>query len=661
MTGNNVAFLEPQSLQNTSDVNVCMWYNTSYNGVFPVMTSLLDSAILNTEIASKNVTLISNYKMLPSTSITANLISVIFVLVFCIYVSEGVNFMPIYAGVAVARERISQARLQQRVMGVWDVNYWLSNLIFDMFVAIPTVIVFFIAAFFFAEGLRDAALPMSVVLLLFALACLPFCYIFQFCFHSASGAEKGLSNIVMLLMLGSAMVSSLVGNWASIADYQDIINGILYCIPGYALFDTFRNVGTNYPLEVLTASYIGIEPTSPWDMKYCGKTIIYLACECIVFSIIVIFVERLYWVKNSKVNLEMGAVEPNDEDVKEEMSRVESHLESEAIAVSHVWKVYPGTKKAPPVEACRDVCFGVSPGDCFGLLGPNGAGKTSILSILMGTLGYNRGVCLVNGNIIPMDIMKAYKVLGYCPQFDVLFDFLTVYECLYFYGMIKGLPETQLPDIISQCLAALALTEHKDKLTKDLSGGNKRRLCVAIAFMGNPQVVIMDEPSTGLDPVSRRKLWNIIKTSAVTRSFLLTTHLMEEADALCNRIAIMVNGRIMCLGSSQHLKSKYGDGYTLDFKLEDDPELMQKMQEMLRQEVGEFEIREVHGCHAIVVLPKSRTLSELFRLMEKNRKEMKIIDYTLSQCTLDQVFLQFAKGQREETPGLTAEELLKSA
>ena len=435
----------------------------------------------------------------------------------------------------------------------------------------------------------------------------------------------------------------------------------MYCIPGYALFDTFRNVGTNYAIEVLTASYIGIEPASPWAWKYCGKTVVYLIIECIVFSTTVVLVERFYWVKNSKVNIEMGTVEPNDEDVKEEVSRVEKHLESEAISVSHVWKVYPGGKKSPPVEACRDVCFGVSPGDCFGLLGPNGAGKTSILSILMGTLGYNKGACLVNGQMIPMDIMNAYKILGYCPQFDVLFDFLSVYECLYFYGMIKGLPEAQLPEIIDQCLASLALTEHKDKLTKDLSGGNKRRLCVAIAFMGNPHVVIMDEPSTGLDPVSRRKLWNIIKTSSATRSFLLTTHLMEEADALCNRIAIMVNGQIMCIGSSQHLKTKYGDGYTLDFKLEDDPKLMQEMQDMLRKEVGEFETRESHGCHAIVVLPKTRALSELFRLMEKNREKMKIIDYTLSQCTLDQVFLQFAKGQREETPGMTAEELLKSA
>lgn len=136
---------------------------------------------------------------------------------------------------------------------------------------------------------------------------------------------------------------------------------------------------------------------------------------------------------------------------------------------------------------------------------------------------------------------------------------------------------------------------------------------------------------------------------------------MEEADALCNRIGIMVNGELQCLGSSQHLKSKYGDGYTLDFKLKDDPALMQKMQALLREKFGEYEVREIHGCHAIVVLPTTLPMWEVFRLLESRRQELEIVDYTLSQCTLDQVFLQFAKGQREETEERNAESLLKSA
>ena len=136
---------------------------------------------------------------------------------------------------------------------------------------------------------------------------------------------------------------------------------------------------------------------------------------------------------------------------------------------------------------------------------------------------------------------------------------------------------------------------------------------------------------------------------------------MEEADALCNRIAIMVNGQIKCIGSSQHLKSKFGDGYNLDFKLLANSQKMDEFQNYLKQEVGNFEIRECYANHAILVLPTSKSLSYLFKLMEENKDKFEIQDYTLSQTTLDQVFLQFAKCQREETITYSQEELMKTS
>ena len=649
-SGDNVALVEPKDVGASQLV---IWYNTSYNAAIKSVASLLDASVLSSQQGAP-VSLQADYKMIASDSTTANILTVVFVIFFCVYASEGLNFVPIYAGVAAARERISQARLQQRLMGVVDVLYWLSNLLFDLVLSLPPIIAFIIIASL--TQIRGAVVAMAITMLLFILAALPFCYIFQFCFKKVSTAETGLSNIMMLLMLSGGVVSAVLSLWPAINKYTKTVNAILYIIPGYTFFDTFNRVAQNAAI----ASVIGLM-FDPFSWENCGQGMTYLAVEFVVFFVIAILVERQYWVKNAKVDVAMTQQEHKDSDVAEEVKRVEEHMKDQAIAVSHIWKVYPGNKKVPPVEACRDITFGVQPGDCFGLLGPNGAGKTSILSILMGTLGYNSGTAMVDNCVIPNDVQKAYKVLGYCPQFDVLFDFMTVEECLRFYGMIKGIDEKKLPEIINQCLDSLALTEHRHKYTKDLSGGNKRRLCVAIAFMGNPTVIILDEPSTGLDPVSRRKLWNIIKSSSKARSFLLTTHLMEEADALCNRIGIMVNGELQCLGSSQHLKSKYGDGYTLDFKLKDDPALMQKMQALLKEKFGEYEVREVHGCHAIVVLPTTLPMWDLFRLLESRREELAIVDYTLSQCTLDQVFLQFAKGQREETEERNAESLLKSA
>ena len=662
-TGYNVVAMDIITTDGIPRVRV--WFNTSYSGVLPVMTNLIDSAIMNTHLGGTSMSVSSSYRVLPQTSATPAILSVIFVLVFCLYVSEGLNMLPAYAGVSVARERISQARLQQRLMGVNDVLYWLSTFLFDFLLVIPSLIVFFIAAFFFAQGLRPAALAMCVVICAFIWCTLPLCYLISLKFNSASTAEQGILNILMITMLVSLCLSSVISLVPFLQDYEKIISYILYLAPGYAFIDTFRIVGSYFPqYEVL-----GLTPPNPWSFEYCGKGMLFMFVEGIVFFIWVLLQERHDWIKNQKVEYNSITYEPEDEDVKNEIQRVQQNLtkphdetpSTEAITFNHIWKVYAGTKKTPPVEACRDITFGVTRGDCFGLLGPNGAGKTSLLSMLMGTLGYNEGSCKVFEEPIPEHMQLAYELLGYCPQFDVLFDFMTTYECLYFYGCIKGIPKTEMESVISQILQCLGLTEHRDKYTRDLSGGNKRRLCVAIAFMGNPQIVVMDEPSTGLDPVSRRKLWNIIKTSSISRSFLLTTHLMEEADALCNRIAIMVNGQIKCIGSSQHLKSKFGDGYNLDFKLLANSQKMDEFQNYLKQEVGNFEIRECYANHAILVLPTSKSLSYLFKLMEENKDKFEIQDYTLSQTTLDQVFLQFAKGQREETITYSQEELMKTS
>ena len=585
-----------------------------------------------------------------------SVLSTVFVLIFCIYVLEGLNFSPAYAGVSVARERISQARLQQRLMGVWDVYYWIANFLFDFAIMLPILVIFFVIICF-VKGLRSAVLPMTLEILLFFWAAIPLCYWCSFPYKTAATAESSLLNVMMVPMLLSALVSALFSFVPFLKEHQSLFGNILYLVPGYAIFDSFKNVASVVPIY---AQY-GLEPPSAWDWDYCGRAMVFLFVEGFVFFFCTIFSERRNWVKVGKVEFTPEEYKPEDEDVKNEIATVRaSDCNNHAVTVTDVWKVYPGTKKTPPVEACRDVTFAVNEGDCFGLIGPNGAGKTSILSILVGTLGYNQGSCAVTGKPVPKDIIGAYKVLGYCPQFDVLFDFMTVYECLYFYGMVKGIPQAMLDQVVNTCLECLGLAEHRDKNTKDLSGGNKRRLCVAIAFMGNPRVVIMDEPSTGLDPVSRRKLWNIVKTSSKARSFLLTTHLMEEADALCNRIAIMVNGQIQCIGSGQHLKSKFGEGYTLDFKLEKNDEKMKEFMEFVKTEVGEYQTKEIHGCHAILVLPNTKPLSFLFKLMERSRDAYKIIDYTLSQTTLDQVFLQFAKNQREETLTLTQAELMKT-
>lgn len=165
---------------------------------------------------------------------------------------------------------------------------------------------------------------------------------------------------------------------------------------------------------------------------------------------------------------------------------------------------------------------------------------------------------------------EVRRLIGYCPQHDALLDKLTVREHLMLFGRIKGVPAEQLDKFVCDMMRRLDLTPHEHKLASTLSGGNKRKLSVAIALMGSPPLVFLDEPSTGVDPASRRFMWDLISRLSTQRqecTVVLTTHNMEEAEALCSSIGIMVGGRLQCLGSNQRLKARYGHGYQLEVKL----------------------------------------------------------------------------------------------
>lgn len=162
-------------------------------------------------------------------------------------------------------------------------------------------------------------------------------------------------------------------------------------------------------------------------------------------------------------------------------------------------------------------------------------------------------------------------MIGYCPQHDAIFPLMTCLEHLWFYATIKGIPTERRHDIVEECIVQLNLMDHRDKPAGTLSGGNKRKLSVAVAIIGNPPIILLDEPSAGMDPEARRFMWSVVekisqrdKKSAV----ILTTHSMEEAEALSTKMGIMVRGGIFrCYGSAQHIKNKFATGYELEIKI----------------------------------------------------------------------------------------------
>lgn len=185
--------------------------------------------------------------------------------------------------------------------------------------------------------------------------------------------------------------------------------------------------------------------------------------------------------------------------------------------------------------------------------------------MLTGLYSPDEGSAFIGGHSIRTAMDQVQLNIGVCPQFDLLWPNLTVKEHLLFYGRIKGYSGRELDKMVQSAADEVGLGTKKDinKKSKHLSGGMRRRLSVAISLVGNPKIIFLDEPTTGLDPENKRQLWNILTNSRdkKKRSILITTHSMEEADVLCSRIGIIAFGMLRCVGPQMRLKKVYGDGY----------------------------------------------------------------------------------------------------
>lgn len=277
--------------------------------------------------------------------------------------------------------------------------------------------------------------------------------------------------------------------------------------------------------------------------------------------------ERLAQQSLSK---DVGARDENNAPLLDPESQQRSSTEMDVVRVYNFRKAYTSTF-GDPFLAVERISFGLDYGECFALLGVNGAGKsTTFKSLTRDTVPTGGEVQIAGYNILE-NFDEARKLIGYCPQHDAVFPLMTVEEHLWFYANIKGIPQNRREELVENAIAELNLADHRNKPAGTLSGGNKRKLSVGMAIIGNPPIVLLDEPSAGMDPEARRFMWSVVekisqrdKKSAV----ILTTHSMEEAEALSTKMGIMVRGGIFrCFGSSQHIKNKFATGYEIEIKI----------------------------------------------------------------------------------------------
>jgi len=278
----------------------------------------------------------------------------------------------------------------------------------------------------------------------------------------------------------------------------------------------------------------------------------------------------------------------------------------------------------------------IKKGEVFGFLGPNGAGKTTSIKMIVGLLRPTGGEILIDGE----DIAHADRLkIGICPQDIVLWESLTCKESLKFMGQMYEVPEDILKTRVKSLLEDLILTDKANTLVSNLSGGMKRRLNLAMALIHSPEIVVLDEPSEGLDPQSRRVLWNFIRSLRDNegKTVILTTHLMDEADGLSDRIAIIDHGKLLRLDTPKNLKKEFGEGDIVEIHLADS-KMNQEVIFRLKTIENIDSVTEVDGKINIKTLNAVGKLPEIMNKVQDMNNE--IADLSLHPNTLEDVFIE---------------------
>jgi ABC-2 type transport system ATP-binding protein len=216
-------------------------------------------------------------------------------------------------------------------------------------------------------------------------------------------------------------------------------------------------------------------------------------------------------------------------------------------------------KEFEDVTAIDGLDLQVGEGELFGLLGPNGAGKTTTINILAGLLSPTSGSVEVGGHDVEKDIRSVKELIGVCPQDTAVYDYLTGRENIELFGNLHAMPRQELRTKADELLNDLGLSGDADRRAGKYSGGMRRRINLIMALVHNPKIAFLDEPTVAMDPQSRRAVWEFIKGLKLqNKTVILTTHYMEEAEYLCDRVGIIDHGKLIALGSPQELKEKHG-------------------------------------------------------------------------------------------------------
>lgn len=342
--------------------------------------------------------------------------------------------------------------------------------------------------------------------------------------------------------------------------------------------------------------------------------------------------------------------------VTEEAHKMEEEVASNheyAVRIENASRLFFNTA-GQPISAVNCVSLGVKSGSTFGFLGANGAGKTTLIKMITSMLPVSDGTIEING--VDISYYSDPTLLSICPQFNShLCQELTPFEHFLVYSKLFQLDAEDATEKFDRLVKVLELNDVLDKPIRDLSDGEVRKLAIALSFYGPAEIILLDEPTASLDPVARHHVHEMISELRGQKTFMLCTHLLSEAESLCDFISIMIKGCVYTVGSPQYLSSKFGTEYKIDVGLTDDSEVTENLcTDFFQNSLPESELNMIRPKSRIYSVPAtSTTLPELFTIMENGKQKGNGFDYyTCSSSSLERVFMEIVKisEQDDEQP-----------
>nr|XP_033802042.1 ATP-binding cassette sub-family A member 12 isoform X2 [Geotrypetes seraphini] len=648
-----------------------VWYNPEGYHSLPAFLNSLNNFILRANLPQNKSSQYGistwSHPYPGSMKREQTMINVLVNLVVALSILVGYSIMTASFVIYVIKEHHTGAKRLQHISGVSTTCYWITNFVYDMILyLIPVALSIGIIAIFRMPSFFDHQNLVAVFLLLVLFGFSTFAWMYLLAGTFKNSGRAFIVYVSINLFIGIITIIPTVvlyilyrqRNSENLEILIRIMKNVFRIFPqfcfGYGLIELSQQqgIGDLYTLYGIDYKIVTL------NMDIVGWLLVAMAIQGTVFFALRLLInETLFQVirhfvktKCQRQSHHVVKTVDEDEDVQAERIRVESgRAETDQLQLCGLSKIYHQVHKK--IVAVNNMSLGVPAGECFGLLGVNGAGKTTTFKMLTGAIAPSSGSIRIRDqtrNVLDvLDCDTDLSAFGYCPQEDALDKLLTGKEHLYYYARVHGIPEAQIKKVVTQLLHKLQLIPYKDILTSSYSCGTRRKLSTALALVGRPSILLLDEPSSGMDPKTKRHLWKVISEELRDQcAVVLTSHSMEECEALCTRLAIMVNGKFQCIGTLQHIKHRFGSGFTVTMHMKDGEGHADTITQFMCMHFPNTYLKDQHFCMLEYHIPISAGgVANIFDLLETNKSDLNIRHFSVSQTTLDEVFINFAQSQ----------------